>query len=94
MTHFTKVWQSTPVQSPLELCGYVRVEEGGAPIPGSNYLSCFPAQNVKCDDFTSCPDGNTCCQLSTGAWGCCAYSEVPDGLVVWVPETLCCFVQA
>ncbi|XP_019409475.1 PREDICTED: granulins isoform X2 [Crocodylus porosus] len=33
------------------------------------------AQNVKCDDFTSCPDGNSCCQLSTGAWGCCAYSE-------------------
>ncbi|XP_019379104.1 PREDICTED: granulins isoform X4 [Gavialis gangeticus] len=33
------------------------------------------AQNVKCDDFTSCPDGNTCCQLSTGGWGCCAYSE-------------------
>ncbi|NXY91302.1 GRN protein, partial [Alcedo cyanopectus] len=27
--------------------------------------------DVRCDNTTSCPDGSTCCQLPTGAWGCC-----------------------
>uniref|UniRef100_A0A663FIW6 Granulin precursor n=1 Tax=Aquila chrysaetos chrysaetos TaxID=223781 RepID=A0A663FIW6_AQUCH len=35
-----------------------------------------PARDVKCDMETSCPDGNTCCQLSSGAWGCCPLEEV------------------
>ncbi|NXX33492.1 GRN protein, partial [Nicator chloris] len=30
-----------------------------------------PARDVKCDEATSCPDGNTCCRLISGAWGCC-----------------------
>uniref|UniRef100_A0A663FFJ7 Granulin precursor n=1 Tax=Aquila chrysaetos chrysaetos TaxID=223781 RepID=A0A663FFJ7_AQUCH len=34
-----------------------------------------PARDVKCDMETSCPDGNTCCQLSSGAWGCCPLEE-------------------
>ncbi|NXN96026.1 GRN protein, partial [Rhinopomastus cyanomelas] len=29
------------------------------------------ARDVRCDEVTSCPDGNTCCRLSSGAWGCC-----------------------
>ncbi|XP_062294871.1 granulin a [Scomber scombrus] len=27
--------------------------------------------DVKCDDTTSCPDGETCCKMSDTAWGCC-----------------------
>ncbi|XP_030321951.1 progranulin [Calypte anna] len=33
------------------------------------------AGDVKCDDQTSCPDGSTCCRLSTGAWGCCPLEQ-------------------
>uniref|UniRef100_A0A8B9CGV9 Granulin precursor n=1 Tax=Anser brachyrhynchus TaxID=132585 RepID=A0A8B9CGV9_9AVES len=32
--------------------------------------------DVKCDDEMSCPDGNTCCRLSSGAWGCCPLEQV------------------
>ncbi|NXF56514.1 GRN protein, partial [Oceanites oceanicus] len=31
--------------------------------------------DVKCDEKTSCPDGSTCCRLSSGAWGCCPLEE-------------------
>ncbi|KAF1450274.1 hypothetical protein FQV07_0009542, partial [Pygoscelis papua] len=34
------------------------------------------ARDVKCDEETSCPDGSTCCRLSSGAWGCCPREEV------------------
>ncbi|NWQ92185.1 GRN protein, partial [Burhinus bistriatus] len=34
-----------------------------------------PARDVKCDNETSCPDGSTCCQLSSGAWGCCPLEQ-------------------
>ncbi|KAM8945291.1 progranulin [Pelodytes ibericus] len=37
------------------------------------------AQDVKCDDSTSCPDDNTCCRLASGEWGCCP-----------IPEAVCC----
>ncbi|XP_072742193.1 progranulin isoform X1 [Ciconia boyciana] len=33
------------------------------------------AHDVKCDEETSCPDGSTCCRLSSGAWGCCPLEE-------------------
>ncbi|KAF1568504.1 hypothetical protein FQV10_0013048, partial [Eudyptes schlegeli] len=33
------------------------------------------ARDVKCDEETSCPDGSTCCRLSSGAWGCCPLEE-------------------
>uniref|UniRef100_A0A8B9E7K6 Granulins domain-containing protein n=1 Tax=Anser cygnoides TaxID=8845 RepID=A0A8B9E7K6_ANSCY len=36
--------------------------------------------DVKCDDEMSCPDGNTCCRLSSGAWGCCPLEQVPRGV--------------
>ncbi|XP_049716859.1 progranulin [Elephas maximus indicus] len=32
-------------------------------------------QEVKCDLEVSCPDGYTCCRLSTGAWGCCPFTQ-------------------
>ena len=38
-----------------------------------------PAHDVKCDEETSCLDGNTCCRLSLGAWGCCPLEEVWGG---------------
>ncbi|CAM9850057.1 unnamed protein product, partial [Bubo scandiacus] len=31
--------------------------------------------DVRCDEETSCPDGNTCCRLSSGAWGCCPLEQ-------------------
>uniref|UniRef100_A0A8C3CQK3 Granulin precursor n=1 Tax=Cairina moschata TaxID=8855 RepID=A0A8C3CQK3_CAIMO len=34
-----------------------------------------PVGDVKCDDEMSCPDGNTCCRLSSGAWGCCPLEQ-------------------
>ncbi|NXR69213.1 GRN protein, partial [Rhadina sibilatrix] len=34
-----------------------------------------PAGEVKCDERTSCPDGNTCCRLTSGAWGCCPLEQ-------------------
>ena len=37
-------------------------------------------KDVVCPDGTSqCPDGNTCCKLSTGEWGCCP-----------LPNAVCC----
>ncbi len=27
--------------------------------------------NIKCDDSHECKDGETCCRLSSGEWGCC-----------------------
>ncbi|TKS91421.1 Granulins Proepithelin [Collichthys lucidus] len=34
---------------------------------------------VKCDDQTSCEDGETCCRTSATTWGCCPY-----------PNAVCC----
>uniref|UniRef100_A0A8C1VA43 Granulin b n=1 Tax=Cyprinus carpio TaxID=7962 RepID=A0A8C1VA43_CYPCA len=38
----------------------------------------FPiaSSNQKCDETTSCPDGSTCCRLSSGKWGCCPLPQV------------------
>uniref|UniRef100_A0A8C5S5K0 Granulin n=1 Tax=Laticauda laticaudata TaxID=8630 RepID=A0A8C5S5K0_LATLA len=30
---------------------------------------------VQCDPDTSCHDGQTCCRLATGAWGCCPLTQ-------------------
>ncbi|XP_034611933.1 progranulin isoform X3 [Trachemys scripta elegans] len=57
-----------------------RCQPPAAPIP---WLEKTPARvralstgrDVQCDEQTSCPDGNTCCRLSTGAWGCCPLVE-------------------
>ncbi|KAM6993893.1 progranulin isoform 2-T2 [Passerculus sandwichensis] len=43
---------------------------------GSASLEALPtAGDIKCDERTSCPDGNTCCRLSSGAWGCCPLEQ-------------------
>ncbi|XP_020508364.3 granulin a [Labrus bergylta] len=36
-------------------------------------------KDVKCDDETSCPDGETCCKMSDTTWGCCPF-----------PNAVCC----
>ncbi|KAM8988889.1 LOW QUALITY PROTEIN: progranulin [Ara ararauna] len=46
------------------------------------------ARDVKCDEETSCPDGNTCCRLSSGAWGCCPLEEA-----VCCPDHIHCCPQ-
>jgi progranulin len=33
-------------------------------------------KNVPCPDGTFCQDGNTCCQLASGNYGCCPYVQV------------------
>ncbi|XP_065507328.1 progranulin isoform X2 [Caloenas nicobarica] len=52
------------------------LQAGGPPRP---WVQKTPARarggDVQCDDETSCPDGNTCCRLSSGAWGCCPLEE-------------------
>ncbi|XP_077068624.1 granulin a isoform X2 [Siphateles boraxobius] len=35
--------------------------------------------DVPCDDFASCPDGNTCCKTKEGGWACCP-----------LPQAVCC----
>jgi len=30
-----------------------------------------------------CPDVETCCQLQTGSYGCCPFSQVLDGIFCW-----------
>ncbi|NWZ98021.1 GRN protein, partial [Nesospiza acunhae] len=50
------------------------------------------AGDIKCDERTSCPDGNTCCRLSSGAWGCCPLEQAvccPD-LVHCCPQGYTC----
>lgn len=37
------------------------------------------ANDVKCDSFSTCPDGTTCCKLISGTWGCCP-----------IPNAVCC----
>lgn len=63
--------------------GYTCDPQGGTCLKGGvrlPWLSKTPARgrggDVKCDDQMSCPDGNTCCQLSSGAWGCCPLEQV------------------
>nr|2JYT_A Chain A, Granulin-5 [Homo sapiens]2JYU_A Chain A, Granulin-5 [Homo sapiens] len=34
---------------------------------------------VPCDNVSSCPSSDTCCQLTSGEWGCCP-----------IPEAVCC----
>ncbi|XP_074783117.1 progranulin [Athene noctua] len=52
------------------------LQEGGSRQP---WVQKTPALtrvgDVKCDEETSCPDGNTCCRLSSGAWGCCPLEQ-------------------
>uniref|UniRef100_A0A8B9TB40 Granulin precursor n=1 Tax=Anas platyrhynchos TaxID=8839 RepID=A0A8B9TB40_ANAPL len=62
--------------------GYTCDPQGGTCLKGGvrlPWLSKTPARgrggDVKCDDQMSCPDGNTCCQLSSGAWGCCPLEQ-------------------
>ncbi|XP_014817805.1 PREDICTED: granulins, partial [Calidris pugnax] len=56
------------------------LQEGGQRRP---WLEKTPALarggGVRCDEETSCPDGNTCCRLSSGAWGCCPLEDVGRG---------------
>ncbi|CAB4023647.1 Hypothetical predicted protein, partial [Paramuricea clavata] len=37
------------------------------------------AKVVQCNATTYCPDGNTCCRLASGQWGCCPF-----------PSAVCC----
>ncbi|XP_029505942.1 progranulin-like [Oncorhynchus nerka] len=52
--------------------------KGGVVIPWYNKLAAEPDDSaltaplsVKCDTQNRCPEGSSCCQLSTGQWGCC-----------------------
>jgi len=34
--------------------------------------------DTPCPGGESCPDDDTCCQLSTGDYGCCPYQNVSE----------------
>ena len=36
----------------------------------------FSSGTVRCDDKSLCPNDNTCCMMTTGAWGCCPLPKV------------------
>ncbi|XP_062451519.1 progranulin [Rhea pennata] len=62
--------------------GYTCDPEGGSCLLGGvrmPWQEKVPAlargRDVKCDEETSCPDGNTCCRLSSGKWGCCPLEQ-------------------
>ncbi|KAK1160328.1 hypothetical protein AOXY_G20469, partial [Acipenser oxyrinchus oxyrinchus] len=63
-------------------------DQGGFSVP---WLKKVPAlvnepNEEKCDDETSCPDGSTCCKLSTGDWACC---PLPHGVCCNDQEHCC-----
>ncbi|XP_078454932.1 progranulin-like isoform X2 [Lampetra planeri] len=62
----------------------------------SKYPSKQAASDVRCDDFTSCPDQNTCCILPSGQWGCCPLPKAVccDDKVHCCPEGTTCNVTA
>ena len=48
--------------------------------PGSKFSSLQKVPNLVCPDGSLCPDsGFTCCQLSSGGYGCCPF-----------PHAVCC----
>ena len=55
--------------------------KGEEKIPASKHTKALiKLSNVVCPDGQSeCPDGNTCCKLSSGAYGCCP-----------LPSAVCC----
>ncbi|XP_068775078.1 progranulin isoform X3 [Struthio camelus] len=62
--------------------GYTCDPEGGSCLQGGirvPWQEKMPARargrEVKCDEEKSCPDGSTCCRLSSGAWGCCPLEQ-------------------
>ena len=59
----------------------MRVLLAVAVLSAAYVASAFPFQpSIICPDGQSeCPDGNTCCKLSSGQWGCCP-----------LPQAVCC----
>jgi len=57
------------------------------------------ANDVDCPDGSACADGNTCCELKSGGYGCCPYSEAtccddkqhccPNGYQCDIPHSRC-----
>ena len=58
------------------------IKEGDTSIPMVKKEPAKKVENVKnvtCPGGSQCPDGNTCCQLSSGKYGCCP-----------LPNAVCC----
>lgn len=49
------------------------------PLSPRDQLPPLEQKDVKCDDKTSCEDGQTCCKMSATTWGCCP-----------LPNAVCC----
>ncbi|XP_036794568.1 progranulin isoform X4 [Oncorhynchus mykiss] len=71
--------------------------KGGVVIPWYNKLAAEPDDSaltaplsVKCDTQNRCPEGSSCCQFSTGQWGCCPLRKVCVCAVCCADEEHCC----
>lgn len=65
-------------------CTYISIggfcTKGDEKIAASKHTSAMRTNSVVCPGGQSqCPDGNTCCKLSTGGYGCCP-----------LPNAVCC----
>nr|XP_032824381.1 progranulin isoform X3 [Petromyzon marinus] len=62
--------EGTTCNLPVERC-----DKGTLSLPWSTKTPALRVAGepnvVICDDQFSCPDGNTCCKLPSGDWGCC-----------------------
>ncbi|XP_075924861.1 progranulin isoform X2 [Petromyzon marinus] len=70
--------QGTTCNLPAQTC-----DQGTLSLPWSTKTPALRVAGepnvVICDDQSSCPDGNTCCKMPSGDWGCCP-----------LPKAVCC----
>ena len=52
-------------------------------------LALLTLGNIKCDDTHYCPEGNTCCKILTGTWGCCPLPKVWLSVLITLGEFHC-----
>ena len=52
-------------------------------------LALLTLGNIKCDDTHYCPEGNTCCKILTGTWGCCPLPKVCLSVLITLGEFHC-----
>ena len=74
--------------------GFTCDVSAGTCVRGNTVAEVGSSDVVDCGDGTSCPEGSTCCAMSTGQFGCCSYQDAvccddgehccPNGLFCYV----------